>query len=118
MILLLLATLAQAADVFEFCTVKKQKWSERYQEFETKSVRTYYSYNTIQFIVYDNSFENNRDIHPIIKTIKKQGKTCWVEHENSELCYDKYRGEILWEKNLRSGETWREVMGICRINGE
>jgi len=116
-LLFLLAT-AQAADVFEFCVAKKQKWSERYQRFETEQVQTYYSYPTIQFIVYQHSFEVDRDSHPIMETTTKNGMTCWREHENSEICYDRNKGEMYWEWTKRSGDTFRNVLSVCKINGE
>lgn len=118
MILLFLTTIANAVDVFEFCRIERQRWNERYQTFETELVDTFYSRQTVQFIVYDHSFEINRDIHPIVAVTKKDHLTCWREHENSELCYDKKRGEIVWEWHTRAGATLRDVMGICRMNGE
>lgn len=116
-LLFLLAT-AQAADVYELCSIKRQKWSERQQRFEQESVTTFYSREKIQFILYKNSFEMSRDRHPIIETTEKNGMTCWREHANSELCYDKDRNQMVWEWNTRAGATWRDVMDICGINGE
>ena len=116
-LLFLLAT-AQAADVYEFCMVKRQIWNEREQRFSTELSETYYSYETIQFIVYENSFEVNRDAHKILKTSVKNGMTCWQEHENSEICYDKKDEKMYWERHKRNGDTIRHVMSVCRINGE
>ena len=116
-LLFLLAT-AQAADVFEFCTVKRQVWSEREQEFHTELINHYASTTPMQFIVYEKSFEIERDRHPIIETTTKNNMTCWREHQNSELCYDTVNKQILWEWNTRAGATIRDVMYICRKNGE
>jgi len=116
-LLFLLAT-AQAADVFEFCTVKRQVWSEREQEFHTELINHFLVGETMQFIVYENSFEIDRDKRPIIKTTKKNKMTCWREHENSELCYDPVNNWVLWEWNTRAGATLRDVMYVCRKNGE
>lgn len=119
MILLFLTTaLAHEVNVFEFCMIERQRWSERYQRFDTELVNTFYSLQSVQMIVFEHSFEIDRDVHPIIETTTKNGMTCWREHKNSELCYNKKDGEILWEWNTRAGETLRDVMGICRINGE
>ena len=118
MILLFLTTITFAADVFEFCSIERQRWNEKTQQFETELVSTYYSYDTIQFIVYDHSFEINRDVRPIIETKETDNKICWREHENSELCWHKKMGLVFWEWNTRAGATLRDVMGICRVNGE
>ncbi len=104
--------------MFEFCTIKRQVWSEREQEFHTELVNHYLSDETLQFIVYKKSFEIDRDKHPIVAVTKKNNMTCWREHENSELCYDKKNKQILWEWNTRAGATIRDVMYICRLNGE
>ena len=115
-LLFLLAT-AQAADVYDLCVIEKQTWSDRYQKFETKGVQTYYSYQRPQFILYENSFELNRDRRSIVETTEKNGMTCWREHANSEICYDKDNSRMLWEWNTRAGATLRDVLKICVING-
>ena len=117
MILLLLITLAQAADVYEFCSIKRQTWNERYQRFYTNSTDTFYSYEKPRIIMYEDFFELDRDPRPIIETTTKDGMTCWREHKNSELCYNKEYGIFLWEWNTRAGKTHRNVMQICGING-
>ena len=116
-LLFLLAT-AQAANVYEFCAIEKQRWSERYQRFDSESVETFYSRQTVQFIVYKNSFELNREHRKIAETIEKNGMTCWRERDNSEICYDKGNKRMLWEWSTRAGVTYRDVMKICVINGE
>ena len=115
-LLFLLAT-AQAADVYEFCVVEKQTWDDRYQKFETIGVETYYTYERPRFILYENSFELNRDRRSIVETTEKNGMTCWREHANSEICYDKDNSRMLWEWNTRAGATLRDVLKICVING-
>ena len=42
--LLFLLTTAHAADVYELCVIKRQRWSDRYQHFKTEEVATFYSY--------------------------------------------------------------------------
>jgi len=116
-LLLLLAT-AQAADIYDVCTIRRQRWSDRYQNFKTEQVETFYTYERPRFIVYENSFEIDRDPRPIIETTNKKGMTCWREHSNSEVCYDKDRSLLLWEWNTRAGATLRDVMTICGKNGE
>jgi hypothetical protein len=116
-LLFLLAT-AQAAEVYDICVIEKQTWSDRYQKFEIKGVETFYTYQRPQLIVYKNSFELNRDRRSIIETTEKNGMTCWQEHVNSEICYDKGNNRMLWEWNTRAGATLRDVLKICGINGE
>lgn len=116
-LLFLLAT-AQAADVYEFCSIEKQRWSERYQRFDSESVETFYSRQTVQFIVYKNSFELDREHRKIAETTEKNGMTCWRERDNSEICYDKGNKKMFWEWSTRAGVTYRDVMSICVINGE
>ena len=117
-VLLLTTTLAYAADVYEFCRIEKQKWSERYQKFEMQHFSTFYTFQKPQMIVYEKSFELDRDEHPIVETYQKNGMPCWREHKNSELCYDQAGGQMFWEWNTRAGETFRDVMDVCRVNGE
>ncbi len=117
-LLFLLAT-AHAADVYDLCVIKRQRWSDRYQHFKTEQVETFYTYERPRLIIYEDSFEIDRDSHPIIeKTSKGKGKTCWREHKNSELCYNEEYNLILWEWNTRAGATLRDLFVICKINGE
>ncbi len=116
--LLFLLTTAHAADVYELCVIKRQRWSDRYQHFKTEEVATFYSYERPRLIVYENSFEIDRDYHPIIETTNKKGMTCWREHANSELCYNTEHNLILWEWNTRAGATLRDLFVICKTNGE
>ena len=115
-LLFLLAT-AQAAEVYEFCSIRTQKWNNKAQEFQEESVETFYSRQTVQFIVYKNSFEMNREHRKIVETTEKNGNTCWREHENSEICYDKGNNQMLWEWNTRAGATYRDILKICVTNG-
>lgn len=119
MIILFLATaIANTPQVYEFCRIENQKWSERYQKFEMQHFSTFYTFQKPQMIVYEKSFELARDEHPIVETYQKNGMNCWREHANSELCYDKRRKQVLWEWNTRAGDTFRKVMDVCRVNGE
>ena len=115
-LLFLLAT-AQAADVYDVCVVEKQTWSDQYQKFETIAAETFYTYQGPRLIVYENSFELDRVHRPIIETTKKDGMTCWREHANSEICYDKGNNRMFWEWNTRAGATLRDVLKICSRNG-
>ena len=118
MILLLLTTLALASDVYEICVMKHQIWSDESQTFYTKSVRSFYAHETIQLIIHDNSFEINRKEKNIKSRVKVGKMPCFVEHENSFVCFDKPNNQFLWEFYYRSGKVTRDVMQICRKNGE
>ena len=118
MILLLLTALAIASDVYEICTLKKQIWSDQDQVFVTKTVRTFYTFDTIQFIVHENSVEINRDKKYIKSKHILNDMQCFVEHENSFFCFDKVNNEFLWEFYYRNGKVTRDVMKVCGKNGE
>ena len=118
MILLLLTTLTFASDVYEFCLIKNQKWNERYQRFETFRSHSYYAHQPPQFIVHEKSFELNRDSHPIIEKTVEDKNICWREHKNSQICLNKTEGRMYWEWHKKNGETRRDIMYVCKINGE
>ena len=118
MILLLLTALASASDVYEICVATTQRWSERYQEFQTEQVETYFSFQRLQLIIHEDSFEVERDSRPIIETTKQAHITCWREHKNSELCYNSEDRIFLWEWTKRNGDTYRNVLAACKVNGE
>lgn len=116
--LLFLLASAYAADIYEVCVLKNQKFNETTQEFETFAVDSFYSKNTKQLIVFDTYFEVDREKYPIIEKTTKDGLQCWRQHKNSELCYSKVDNVIYWEANLRNGETHRSWMKVCVLNGE
>ena len=118
MILLLLTTLALASDVYEICMIKSQIWSEENQTFYTKMVTTYNSFETVQLIIHENSFEVNRKEKDIQSRVNIGKMPCIVEHDNSYVCFDKPNNQFLWESYLRNGIVTRDVMKICRKNGE
>ena len=116
--LFLLAT-ATASDVYEICRLEKQKWSDQKQVFETNSTRTYVSYQSIQIILHENTFEVDREAHIILNRFKSSsGLSCWRENKNSFLCYDKNSKSILWEWSKRNGDIHRDILRVCKLNGE
>ena len=116
-LLLFLAT-AQASDVYSICVVRNQKWNERYQRFDTTNTETFFSRQSIQFIVHDNSFEIDRDPYPIVSRFVEEDNECFRNHQNSKICLDTENKLFYWEKNTRAGETYRDVFLICSKNGE
>jgi hypothetical protein len=118
MVIFLFTSLLYASDVYEICMIKNQKWVERFQTFETSNTSTFFSTETVQFIVHEKSFEINRDTRPIVDRFEENGMQCIREHKNSKLCYDQKTKKYFWEWNTRAGETFRDVMSICSVNGE
>ena len=117
-LLFLLAT-AQASDVYEICKVQKQNWSEIDQRFETESVQTYVAYRTIQFIFHKSYFEVDREVYQIQDTFTdKSGFKCWRQHKNSFLCFNSEDNLLFWEWDKRNGDTLRDVLTVCKVNGE
>lgn len=108
---------AYASNVYDICKSKRQIWSERDQTFKTQSSRTYYSGETVRLIFHSKYFEVNRDYRDIQKVRKKGSKTCWVEHSNSEICYDSKNKVFYWEFHKRNGDVLRDVLDVCIING-
>ena len=118
MILLFLTTLAFASDVYEFCALENQIWSENQQTWKTELVTTFYTFEKIQFIVHKNMFEINRKKHKIQSHETIDGLPCFREHENSFICLDESNNQFLWEFHYRNGRVTRDVMKICLKNGE
>lgn len=116
--IIFITALATAADVYEICVHRKQTWNERQQQFDTTNVNSYFSRDKLQFIIYEELFEVNRDKRQISSTFKKDGMDCWREHENSFFCYDKKEDDILWEFTLRSGVVTRDILEVCLKNGK
>ena len=115
--ILFLLGLAQASDVYEICIDKEQIWSDRYQEWKPGYTRTYFTMQSPQIIVHKNSFEIDRDVHPIVERFERDGMSCFREHQNSEICYDKNFQELYWERHNRNRDVIRNVMTICKIDG-
>lgn len=107
-----------ASDVYEICVHKKEVWSEIQQQFITENVSSFYSGDTLQLIIHQNSFEIQRVKKNIESTYKKEDQQCWREHKNSELCYDKEDGKFYWEFFYRNGKVTRDVLTPCLKNGE
>ncbi len=118
MILLLLTTLAFASDVYEMCIVENQIWSDQNQTFYSKSVATFFSFQTIQFIIHKNTFEVNRKVRNIASRETIGGLPCFREHENSFICFDADRDQFLWEFHHRNGKVTRDIYTVCVKNGE
>lgn len=116
--ILFLLGLAQASDVYEICRTESQRWSDRYQKWETIEVNTYISYEPIQIIVHGKSFEVNRDIHPISSRDDKGKLSCFSEHQKSTICYDENIQVLYWDWEKKNGDSYRDIMSICKINGE
>ena len=117
MINLLLITAAMASDVYEICVHKKQKWSERQQEFVTQYTRSMYTTESIQFIIHQDLFEVNREKREISHTFLQDDMKRWREHQNSFFCYHEDTKSFLWEFHKRNGDVTRDVMKVCVKNG-
>ena len=115
---LFLLGLAKAADVYEACVIERQVWSDYDQDWETKSVESYYSQDTVQMIIYENTFEVHRKKRNIEEKYKKGNHQCWKEHENSFFCYDQENKMMEWEFHYRNGKVTRDLIKICVLNGE
>ena len=116
--ILFLLGLAQAADVYEACVIERQVWSDYDQDWETKSVESYYSQDTVQMIIYENTFEVHRKKRNIEEKYKKGNNQCWKEHQNSFFCYDQENKIMEWEFHYRNGKVTRDLIKICVLNGE
>ena len=118
MILLFLTALAFASDVYEICIIKQQIWSDEWQTFYNKRVTTFFTFQTVQFIVHDDSFEVNRQKKNIVSRETIDNLPCFREHENSFVCFDEKTNQFLWEFHYRNGKVVRDVYTVCRKNGE
>lgn len=116
--ILFLLGLAQASDVYEGCVVTRQTWSDIQQDWNTTRVDSYYSQDPVQFIIHKNTFEVNRYTRNIESKYNESGNQCWKEHKNSFFCFIKEDNLIIWEFHHRNGDVTRDVMKICKINGE
>ena len=115
--LFLLAT-AQASDIYEVCRLQRQEWVESKQVFETKLTQVYYVGETVQFIFHRGWFEVDKKRKNIDSVFEMEGRTCWQEHANSEICFDEESNILYWEFHKRNGDVLRDKMDVCRINGE
>ena len=107
-LLFLLAT-AQASDVYEIDCRETRLWSEQKQEFLYYKRKCVMPDETIYFMVHKNSLEfHQKDISPTL-TYKKDGMTCWKEHENSEFCLNLESKRILWEQHYRNGSITLDI---------
>ena len=104
MILLLLTALALASDVYEICVLKNQTWNDQRQAWETELVSSFYTSETIQFIVHESSMELNRKKKNIQSKKTIGDMPCLIEHENSFVCFDKENNEFHWEFYYRNGK--------------
>jgi len=118
MILLLLTTLALASDVYEICVLRNQTWSDQEQAWKTDLVTSFYTSQTIQFIMHENSMEINRKKKNIQLKKIVGDMECFVEHENSFVCFDEKNNQFLWEFYYKNGKVTRDVMQVCLKNGE
>tara|TARA_B100000287_G_scaffold285665_1_gene269298 strand:+ start:361 stop:720 length:360 start_codon:yes stop_codon:yes gene_type:complete len=116
--LLFLTATALASDVYEICALENQVWNEENQSWATELVTTFYTFDTIQFIVHENSFEVNRKKKNIQSKKMIGDLPCFIEHENSFFCLDEKRNRFLWEFYYRNGKVTRDVLKICGKNGE
>ena len=116
--LLFLTTLAFASDVYEICVLETQTWSDHQQDWRTDNVSSFYSSETLQLIVHENSIEINRTKKPIQSRETIDNLPCYREHKNSLFCHDTVNNLFTWEFHYRNGRVSREVMKICLINGE